>query len=103
MFIPLKVPLEVTRQLQGIYGDHFPVEAREALAGWLETSFTEELEAGNPEHERHARDLVLAMVQQLEARAAEATDFAQREKLEHIVANLKVGQLRENSHQMREQ
>ncbi len=27
------------RQLQSIYGDHFPLEARHALAGWIETAF----------------------------------------------------------------
>ena len=85
-----QLPAEVSRQLQSIYSDHFPLEVRHALAGWLEMTFTEDLEAGNPHHEEHARSLVVSMVSQLEARAAETGDFLLRGKLEQVVDSFKV-------------
>ena len=85
-------------QLQTIYGDHFPLEARHHLAGWLEASFVgvEELEVGagsNPVHEEHARVLVISLVQQLEQKAAETSDFLTKNKLEQIIENFKVSEL----------
>lgn len=85
------LPLEITRQLQGIYGDHFPVEARHALAGWIETTaFNEELDTSNPQYEEHARIMVQTMVQQLQIKAAECLDYHHKQKLEHIVEHFKV-------------
>ena len=60
------------------------------LPGWLEASFQEELDTGNPRHEEHARLLVIELVQQLEAKAAEADDFLTKNKLDQIVENFKV-------------
>ena len=60
------------------------------LLGWLEASFQEELDTGNPRHEEHARVLVIELVQQLEAKAAEADDFLTKNKLDQIVENFKV-------------
>ena len=40
------------------------------LPGWLEASFQEELDTGNPRHEEHARLLVIELVQQLEEELA---------------------------------
>ena len=84
-------PVEVTRQLHNIYGEHFPIEARYALTGWLDASFNEELESGNPQHEEHARALVMTMVQQLEGKAASETDFTSKGRLEQVIENIKVG------------
>lgn len=108
---------DVGRQLHAIYGDHFPLEVsefshhhrhhcvmneclffflskvRQVLAGWLEATFTgpEELDpVGNPHHEEHARVLVGSLVQQLQMKANEATDFALKAKLEQIVEHFKV-------------
>ena len=81
--------------MQSIYGDHFPLEARHHLAGWLEASFAgvDELEVGggsNPAHEEHARVLVISLVQQLEQKAAESSDFLTKNKLEQIIENFRV-------------
>ena len=84
-------PVEVTRQLHNIYGEDFPMEARYALTGWLDAYFNEELELGNPEHEEHARRLIINMVQQLEAKAASEADFSSKSRLEEVVENIKVG------------
>ena len=56
----------------------------------MEASFQEELDTGNPRHEEHARVLVIELVQQLEAKAAEADDFLTKNKLDQIVENFKV-------------
>jgi hypothetical protein len=63
------------------------------LPGWLEASFQEELDTGNPRHEEHARVLVIELVQQLETKAAETDDFLTKNKLDQIVENFKVGQV----------
>ena len=60
--------------------------------GWLEASFQEELDTGNPRHEEHARVLVIELVQQLETKAAETDDFLTKNKLDQIVENFKVRQ-----------
>ena len=88
-----QLPEDAFRQLQSIYGEHFPLEARHHLAGWLEASFQDELDAANPQHEEHARNLVVALVQQLEAKAAESADFLVKNKLDQIVENIKVSAL----------
>ena len=85
------VPVEVTRQLHNIYCEDFPMEARYALTGWLDRYFNEELELGNPEHENHARGLIMKMVQQLEATAASEADFSSKSRLQEVVENIKVG------------
>ena len=81
-------PVEVTRH---IYCEDFPMEARYALTGWLDRYFNEELELGNPEHENHARGLIMKMVQQLEATAASEADFSSKSRLQEVVENIKVG------------
>ena len=89
---------EYLNQLHQIYGEHFPIEARHHLAGWLEQSFgldscSPDMEPGNPEHCKHAHSLVLSMVNQLQEKANEAPDFLSKNKLEQIVDNLKVSQI----------
>ena len=44
----------------------------------------------NPAHEEHARVLVISLVQQLEQKAAETSDFLTKNKLEQIIENFKV-------------
>jgi len=77
------------RQIQNIYGDHFPLEARHHLAPWLEQNFSTELDLTIPQHEEHAQRLVLELVAQLESKALEMTDFLIKNKLEQIVENFK--------------
>lgn len=95
-----QLPEELFRQLQSIYGDHFPLEARHHLAGWLEASFAgvDELDVAggsNPAHEEHARVLVISLVQQLEQKAAETSDFLTKNKLEQIIENFRVSNFTE--------
>ena len=65
-----------------------------SFSGWLEASFQEELDTGNPRHEEHARVLVIELVQQLETKAAETDDFLTKNKLDQIVENFKVRHFR---------
>ena len=60
------------------------------ILAWLEASFQEELDSTNPQHEEHARNLIIAMVQQLETKAAESTDFLTKTKLEEVISSIKV-------------
>ena len=60
------------------------------FSAWLEASFQDELDPGNAQHEEHARNLVVTLVQQLEAKALESGDFLTKNKLEEITASIKV-------------
>ena len=56
----------------------------------MEASFQDELDPGNTQHEEHARNLVVTLMQQLEAKALESGDFLTKNKLEEIISTLKV-------------
>ena len=60
---------------------------------WLEASFQEELDPGNVQHEEHARNLVVQLVQQLESKAVESGDFLTKNKLEEIISSIKVSKV----------
>ena len=62
----------------------------QSISAWLEASFQDELDPGNAQHEEHARNLVVTLVQQLEAKALESGDFLTKNKLEEIISNIKV-------------
>ena len=49
----------------------------------------------NPAHEEHARVLVISLLQQLEQKAAETSDFLTKNKLEQIIENFRVSPLRD--------
>ena len=87
-----KLPEEFFRQLHQIYGEHFPLEARHHLAGWLEASFidSEEFDQSNPTHVEHARHLVMTLIQQLEEKARESNDFLLKTTFHNIVDSFKV-------------
>ncbi|CAB4065819.1 STAT5B [Lepeophtheirus salmonis] len=55
----------------GVSSSVTPPEARHHLASWIESSFREDLEVGNPQHEEHARRLVLSIIHQLEIKSSE--------------------------------
>ena len=61
-----------------------------SFIAWLEASFQEELDPGNVQHEEHARNLVVQLVQQLESKAVESGDFLTKNKLEEIISSIKV-------------
>ena len=61
------------------------------VSAWLEASFQDELDPGNVQHEEHARNLVVQLVQQLESKAVESGDFLTKNKLEEIISSIKVG------------
>ena len=63
---------------------------------WLEASFQEELDPGNVQHEEHARNLVVQLVQQLESKAVESGDFLTKNKLEEIISSIKVSKVTES-------
>ncbi len=87
-----QLPEESIRQLHSIYGESFPLEARHHLAGWLEASFSDDLDVGNPQHEEHSRNLFLMLIQRLENKAAESGDFLEKNKLDQIIEIIKVDQ-----------
>ena len=64
-----------------------------SFLAWLEASFQEELDPGNVQHEEHARNLVVQLVQQLESKAVESGDFLTKNKLEEIISSIKVSKV----------
>ncbi|XP_023221755.1 signal transducer and activator of transcription 5B-like [Centruroides sculpturatus] len=72
---------DALRQVHTVYGDHFPIEVRFALAQWIEEKPWMELDPDNPQHEQYAGNLVAALVQEVESKLASEENFLIRLKL----------------------
>lgn len=72
---------DALRQVHTVYGDHFPIEVRFALAQWIEEKPWTELDPDNPQHEQYAGNLVAALVQEIENTLASEENFLIRLKL----------------------
>ncbi|KAK2166934.1 hypothetical protein LSH36_33g03003 [Paralvinella palmiformis] len=62
---------DTVRQLQSVYGVHFPIDVRHTFAEWIEAQPWFTLEEDNSEHERIAGKLVEQLVLMIENRANE--------------------------------
>uniref|UniRef100_T1JJU0 Signal transducer and activator of transcription n=1 Tax=Strigamia maritima TaxID=126957 RepID=T1JJU0_STRMM len=60
---------DALRQVQAVYGDHFPIEVRHFLAPWIEEKTWQNIDPDNPAHEGYAAGLVASLIQELEAKA----------------------------------
>ncbi|CAB3370080.1 Hypothetical predicted protein [Cloeon dipterum] len=61
---------EALQQVRAAYGDHFPIEVRHFLAGWLEEKMWPDFDPENPSYEHYAAELVQAMINELENKAS---------------------------------
>ncbi|XP_013779006.1 signal transducer and activator of transcription 5B-like isoform X1 [Limulus polyphemus] len=74
---------EALKQVQNVYGDHFPLEVRFVLAQWIEDKPWSELDPDNPNHENYAARLAVSLIQELEKKASsEDLNFIMKLKLD---------------------
>ncbi|XP_032786524.2 signal transducer and activator of transcription 5B isoform X1 [Daphnia magna] len=65
---------EALRQVQAVYGEHFPIEVRHFLAPWIESKIMSDVDPDNPQHEQYAASVVGALIQELESKAQALTN-----------------------------
>jgi len=65
---------EALRQVQTVYGDHFPIEVRHFLAPWIESKIMNDIDPDNPQHEQYSASVVTALIQELENKALTLTN-----------------------------
>ena len=67
-----KLPKELLRQVEQVYGDHFPLDVRFQLALWIEESFfahNVEIKQEDPNSQSMAAQLAQQLLLQLDAAA----------------------------------
>lgn len=64
-----QLPQEAMQQVRAIYGEHFPIEVRHFLAGWIEEKMWTDVDPENPQHEAWVAGMVGSLVQELETKA----------------------------------
>lgn len=60
---------DALQQVRAVYGEHFPIEVRHFLAGWIEEKMWQDIDPNNPAHEPYINELVRSMIQELENKA----------------------------------
>ncbi|EFX86742.1 hypothetical protein DAPPUDRAFT_97641 [Daphnia pulex] len=60
---------DALRQVQAVYGEHFPIEVRHCLAPWIESKIMSDVDPDNPQHEQYAASVVGSLIQELESKA----------------------------------
>ncbi|XP_043290168.1 signal transducer and activator of transcription 5B [Venturia canescens] len=65
-----QLPQEALQQVRSVYGEHFPIEVRHFLSSWIEEKMWTDIEPDNPQYEQYIMNLVLALIQELETKAA---------------------------------
>ncbi|GAB6019391.1 hypothetical protein CHUAL_000975 [Chamberlinius hualienensis] len=64
------LPGELLKQVQSVYGEHFPIEVRHFLAQWIEEKPWNEIDPDNVNHEVCAAELLMALTHELETKAS---------------------------------
>ncbi|KAK2180532.1 hypothetical protein NP493_439g02027 [Ridgeia piscesae] len=83
---------DAMRQMQSVYGVHFPIEVRHFFAQWIEGQRWSEVDEDNPEHEKFALQLRDQLLQKMEERAQELSSddmFLTKLKLQETVQQFK--------------
>ncbi|XP_059486030.1 signal transducer and activator of transcription 5B isoform X2 [Neocloeon triangulifer] len=60
---------DALQQVRAVYGEHFPIEVRHFLAGWIEEKMWQDIDPDNPAHEPYVNELVRSMIQELDNKA----------------------------------
>ncbi|KAK6639420.1 hypothetical protein RUM43_007693 [Polyplax serrata] len=84
---------EALQQVRSLYGEHFPIEVRHFLAGWLEAKMWNEVDPDNPQHDQYVSGLVNALITELEMKANTLTSedmFLTKLKLIETASNFRV-------------
>ncbi|XP_048416231.1 signal transducer and activator of transcription 5A [Stegostoma tigrinum] len=60
---------EALRQMQSLYGQHFPIEVRHYLSQWIESQAWDSIDVENPQEEFRAQRLLETLIQELQKKA----------------------------------
>jgi len=90
-----KLPKDLFKQVEQVYGDHFPLEVRFELALWIEESFCHPIEVKHEDidSQNHAAQTAQQLLVQLDIKAdsipSDPDKFLQKQKLNEISTALK--------------
>jgi len=90
-----KLPKDLFKQVEQVYGDHFPLEVRFQLALWIEESFSHPVQVKHEDidSQNHAVQLSQQLLVQLDAKAdsipSDPDKFLTKQKLNEISISLK--------------
>ncbi|CAN8013237.1 unnamed protein product [Ixodes persulcatus] len=84
-----ELPRDLLRQCQLIYGEHFPIEVRCALAPWIEDKPWGEMDPDSPAFEMYAPNLVASLLEELQAKANSEDNFVMKLKLLEACSSFK--------------
>ncbi|XP_062519356.1 signal transducer and activator of transcription 5B-like [Corticium candelabrum] len=76
----------VLRQINSLYGPHFPIEVRHYFAAWIESQPWDQIDPDNPTQSSHAKVLVETLINRLEAKAQ---DLAQQGREDTFLLRLR--------------
>ncbi|XP_036889228.1 signal transducer and activator of transcription 5A [Sturnira hondurensis] len=82
---------DALRQMQGLYGQHFPIEVRHYLAQWIEGQPWDAIDPDNPQDQAQATQLLEGLVQELQKKAEHQVGedgFLLKIKLGHYATQL---------------
>ncbi|RWS25719.1 signal transducer and activator of transcription 5B-like protein [Leptotrombidium deliense] len=82
-----ELPEQGQHAVQMLYGDHFPIVVRGALAHWIEEKPWKELDIDNPQHEQYAKSLVASFVQEIHTKANNEENFLMKLQLIEAAKN----------------
>ncbi|XP_065433929.1 signal transducer and activator of transcription 5B isoform X5 [Chrysemys picta bellii] len=60
---------EALRQMQALYGQHFPIEVRHYLSQWIESQAWDSIDLDNPQENLKATQLLEGLIQELQKKA----------------------------------
>ncbi|KAI1290153.1 Signal transducer and activator of transcription 5A [Halotydeus destructor] len=84
-----ELPNDAVQKVWALYGEHFPIEVRCALAQWLDQQPWDDLDPDNPLHEQYVNSVLPSIVGELQARAANSQEtFVMKLKLSEAANNL---------------
>lgn len=90
-----KLPKDLFKQVEQVYGDHFPLEVRFQLALWIEESFSHPVQVKQEDidSQNHAAQTAQQLLVQLDAKAdsipSDPDKFLTKQKLNEISISLK--------------
>ncbi|NWJ03355.1 STA5B protein, partial [Crypturellus undulatus] len=84
---------EALRQMQALYGQHFPIEVRHYLSQWIESQPWDSIDLDNPQENVKATQLLEGLIQELQKKADHQVGedgFLLKIKLGHYATQLQV-------------
>nr|XP_025035519.1 signal transducer and activator of transcription 5A [Pelodiscus sinensis] len=85
---------EALRQMQALYGQHFPIEVRHYLSQWIESQAWDSIDLDSPQENMKAAQLLEGLIQELQKKADHQVGedgFLLKIKLGHYATQLQVG------------